>query len=96
MLVVFVIVVMDPTESYLPKPTSLYNSHPYDSETGYVTYFGEGHINKINTNRLEKCFAGRDLQDGSLGKHGSPPCTTPSKLQLNYRTTITQNWQKSS
>ena len=34
-------------------------------------------------------------QDGGIGKHGSPPLTTTSKLQVNYRTTITQNWQKS-
>ena len=35
----------------------------------------------------KKC---RDLQDGSLGKHGLTPRTTTSKLQLNYRTTIAQ------
>ena len=34
---------------------------------------------------------GRELQDDNVGKHGSPPCTTTSKLQLNYRTTIIQN-----
>ena len=35
-------------------------------------------------------------QDGSIGKYGSPPCKTTSKLQLNYGTTITQNHQKLS
>ena len=29
-------------------------------------------------------------QDGGVGKHGMPPCTTTSKLQLNSRTSITQ------
>ena len=33
-------------------------------------------------------------QDGTIGKHGSPLLTTTSKLQLKYRTTITQNHQK--
>ena len=28
---------------------------------------------------------------GGGGRHGSPPHTTTAKLQLNYRTTITQN-----
>ena len=30
-------------------------------------------------------------QHGGVGKHGLPPCTTTSKLHVNYRTTITQN-----
>ena len=34
-------------------------------------------------------------QDGGISKHGSPPCKTASQLQLKYRTTITQNGQKS-
>ena len=29
-------------------------------------------------------------QDGSIGRHGSPLSTTTSKLQLKYRTTISQ------
>ena len=33
-------------------------------------------------------------QDGSIGKHGSSPCTTTVKLQLNYRTNIIQNHQE--
>ena len=33
-------------------------------------------------------------QDGGTGKHGSPPRATTQKLQLNYKTTITQNRQK--
>ena len=35
-------------------------------------------------------------QDGGMGKHGLPCCTTTSKLQLKYRTTITQECQKLS
>ena len=35
-------------------------------------------------------------QNGSIGRYGSPPATTTSKLQLKNRTTITQNHQKSS
>ena len=35
-------------------------------------------------------------QDGGIGRYGLPPHTTTSKLQLNYKTTITQNHQKSS
>ena len=38
----------------------------------------------------------RSNQDVSVGKHSMPLCTTTSKLQLNYRTTMTQNCQKSS
>ena len=33
-------------------------------------------------------------QDGRIGKHSSPPCTTTAKLQLNYKTAIIQNHQK--
>ena len=33
-------------------------------------------------------------QDGGIGKHGLLFNTTTSKLQLKYRTTITQNYQK--
>ena len=33
-------------------------------------------------------------QDGSVDKHGSPPHTTIVKIQLNYKTTITQKYQK--
>ena len=33
---------------------------------------------------------------GGIGEHSSPPWTTTSKLQLNYRTIITQNQQKLS
>ena len=33
-------------------------------------------------------------QDGDIGKHGLPPHTTTSKLQLNYRTTkIRAEWK---
>ena len=32
--------------------------------------------------------------DGGVGKHSLPPHKTRSKLQLSYRTTITQNHQK--
>ena len=35
-------------------------------------------------------------QDGGVDKHGLPPCTTTSKLQLNYRTIVIQNHQKLS
>ena len=35
-------------------------------------------------------------QDGDIGRRGSPPHTTTSKLQLKYRTTITQEHQKPS
>ena len=35
-------------------------------------------------------------QDGGIGKHGSPPHTSMSKLQLKYRKIITQNHQKQS
>ena len=35
-------------------------------------------------------------QNGSKGTHSSPLCTTTSKLQLKYGTTMTQNHQKSS
>ena len=30
-------------------------------------------------------------QDGSIGKHGSPPHTTTSKLQLKYRTSLSHH-----
>ena len=39
---------------------------------------------------------GASGQDGGVGRHGLPLCTTTSKLQLKYRTTSTQNHQKSS
>ena len=39
---------------------------------------------------------GTSGQEGGIGRHGSPPHTTTSKLQLKYRTTITQNCQKLS
>ena len=29
-------------------------------------------------------------QNGSIGKHNSPPCATILRLQLKYRTTVTQ------
>ena len=32
-------------------------------------------------------------QDGSIGRHGLPLCTTTMKLQLKHGTTITQNLQ---
>ena len=35
-------------------------------------------------------------QDDDIGRHGSPLCTTTSKLQLKHRTTITQECQKLS
>ena len=35
-------------------------------------------------------------QDGDIGRHGSPLHTTTSKLQLKYRTIITQECQKLS
>ena len=35
-------------------------------------------------------------QDGGIGRHGSTLHTTTSKLQLKYRTFITQNCQKLS
>ena len=37
---------------------------------------------------------GTSSQDGGVGKCGLPPGTTTAKLQLNYRTNITQNCQK--
>ena len=46
-------------------------------------------------NSIELLDAGTSRQDGSIGKHNLPPHTTTSKLQLKYRTTITQNCQKS-
>ena len=33
-------------------------------------------------------------QDSIIGRHGSPPPTTTSKLQLKYDTTITGNSQE--
>lgn len=33
-------------------------------------------------------------QDGSIGRHSSPPGTSTSKLQITYRTTVTRNCQK--
>ena len=44
------------------------------------------HLKKIKTSG----------QVGGLGKHFLPPHKTTSKLQLNYRTTITQNHKKLS
>lgn len=35
-------------------------------------------------------------QDGNVGRHGSPLCTTTSKVQLKYKTTITSKHQKLS
>ena len=40
--------------------------------------------------------AGTSSQDGGVGRHGSALRTTISKLQLKYRTTITQTHQKLS
>ena len=39
---------------------------------------------------------GTSGQDGSIGKQGSPPHTTTSKLQIKYRIAITQKSQKIS
>ena len=47
----------------------------------------------LYTGKYLYCTSG---QDGGVGKHGSPPHTTTSKLQLNYKTAITQNHQKAS
>ena len=41
-----------------------------------------------------KIFLETSSQDGCIGKHSSPPYTTTAKLQLKFRTTITQNHQK--
>ena len=44
---------------------------------------------------LVKVYLTRTLgQDGGIGKHDLPPGTTTANLQLNYKTTITQNCQK--
>ena len=32
-------------------------------------------------------------QDGSVGRHGLPPCTATSKSQLNYRTIILRTFK---
>ena len=44
--------------------------------------------------KRERERGGIDKQDGGIDKHSSPPCTNTTKLQLNYRTIITQNCQK--
>ena len=33
-------------------------------------------------------------QDGGIGEHVLPPCTTKQKVQLDYKTNVTQNNQK--
>ena len=43
-----------------------------------------------------KAYCLTPSQDGGAGRHGSPLHTTTSKLQLKYRTFITQNCQKLS
>ena len=48
-------------------------------------------VKSIFVNTLQK-----RVEDDGTGKHGSHPLTTTSKLQLTYRTTITQNHQKSN
>ena len=44
---------------------------------------------------IAKTWKWTSSQDGGVGRHGSPRYTT-TKLQLRYRTTISQNQQKSS
>ena len=39
---------------------------------------------------------GTSSQDGGISKHGLPPHTATTKLQINCRPAITQNHQKST
>ena len=55
----------------------------------------ESIICERNTSELNLIKIKNLGQDGSTGKHSSPPRTAMSKQQLNYRATIPQNHQKS-
>ena len=41
-----------------------------------------------------KTRPGTSSQDGGIGKHALPPCTTTEKLQPDLKTKNTQNHQK--
>ena len=49
---------------------------------------------KKEMGKVFKTYKQTSSQDGGIGRHGSPPCTTTSKLQLKYRITITHNGRK--
>ena len=63
----------------------------------YLIYWTEDpkDTDKNGLKWVEKAGEGSSVLRGGTGRHGSPLCTTTSKLQLKYRTTITQNHQKS-
>ena len=44
-----------------------------------------------NNNNQHRMRLSASSQDGNVGRHGSPLLKTTTKLQLKYRTTITQN-----
>ena len=79
----------------------MHKTHGHNN--GYNNPMYNVHKN-MDTHYTQKCIIHSKIRytlrtsgpDGGVGRHGSPFCTTVSKLQLNYRTTITQNRQKSS
>ena len=62
---------------------------------GHKTKHGKQNEGR-NIFNLKICLKETHTNDGSIGKHSLPPRTTTSKLQLNHRTTITENHQKLS